>query len=150
MSEHYCKPVPDLPIVPDSLILDLKAIEENQHLCAVANEDMYRSYSANADLRDYLAEFHPYPIVVRYQVINRPLPVHVDSHKADHPWKLNYIIHTGGDVRTQFWSSENEPHELIEEHTLEKNKWYKLNINQPHSITPPITTRISITVKRKT
>lgn len=134
----------DLPIIPDHLIKDLTTIKTYKDHFNYTNNN-YKSYSANEDLAEYLSKYFDNPITVRYQVISRELPVHVDEIVQD--TKLNYIIDPGGDVKTQWWTTADETKELVEEHVLETGKWYRLNIKVPHSITSLSRERVSITVK---
>ena len=138
----------DLPPIPDHLIKDLTTIETYKDHFNHTNKDYkgtYSSYSANEDLVEYLSQYFDHPITVRYQVIRRELPVHIDKTVQD--TKLNYIIDPAGDVKTQWWTTADETKELVEEHVLETGKWYKLNIKVPHSITSLLRERVSITVK---
>lgn len=146
---NYCKKVSNLPVIPSNVILSLNEIIKNKDCFSVKNySHVYSSYEANDELIHYLENFFDDKIIVRYQVIRQNLPVHTD--KIAVPEKLNYIIDPGGtSVKTKFWSSVEEPRELVEEHVLEKNSWYLLNIQKPHSVHDLETTRTSITVKMK-
>lgn len=141
--------VDDLPPIPDHLIKDLAIIETyDDHFKNTVKdyEDTYASRSANQDLVDYLQQFFDSPIKVRYQIIKKELPVHTDgTHQAT---KLNYMVDTGGDVKTRWWSSVDDPKHIIEEAVQQPGNWYRLNIQVPHDITQPERPRISITVKQ--
>lgn len=145
-----CVPV-DLPPIPEHLIEDLEIIETREDFFVQSvkdYEDTYASRAANQDLIDYLESQFDYPIKVRYQIIKKELPVHVDH--APQPTKLNYMIDPVGPVKTQFWSSVDDPKHMIEEVELQPRTWYRLNISTPHSITQPERPRISVTIKDMT
>lgn len=145
---NFCQEISFLPNIPNNLIKDLKTIETYKDHFSTSNEnfsDTYTSREVNLDLHNYIQTFFNKPIKVRYQIIKKELPIHVD--KTYQESKLNYIIDTGGDVKTMWWTSIKEPRNIIQEHTLENNKWYRLNIQTPHSITIPERPRISVTVK---
>lgn len=147
---NYCEEESYLPNVPNFLIQDLNTIETYTDLFLKQTDEyvgIYSSYKANLGLEDFIQQFFEYPVSVRYQVIKKSLPVHIDRAKV--PTKLNYIIDPGGDVKTRWWSSVDEPRELVAEYKQDANKWYRLNICEPHDITMPIRPRISITVKEK-
>lgn len=145
----YCEEVDNLPSIPNHLIKDLHTIESYNDLFLKKTHKyvgVYSSYEANKKLRDYVQELFDYPVFVRYQVIKKPLPVHVD--KAIVPKKFNYIIDTGGDVKTRWWSDVNENKKLLLQYQQKVNKWYELDIHTPHDITKPDRPRISITVRK--
>ena len=145
----YCKEIDYLPTIPSHLIKDLKTIETYTDLFLRRTDKhvgVYSSYEANKDLTDYIQQLFDYPIRVRYQVIKKTLPVHVD--KANVPKKLNYIIDTGGDVKTRWWSNVDDPKQIIAEHQQKANTWYELDIHTPHDITIPDRPRVSVTVRR--
>ena len=145
----YCKEIDYLPTIPSHLIKDLETIETYTDLFLRQTDKhvgVYSSYEANIDLTYYLQQLFDYPVFVRYQVIKKSLPVHVD--KAIVPKKLNYIIDTGGDVKTRWWSSVDDPKQLIAEHQQKVNTWYELDIHTPHDITTPDRPRVSITVRK--
>lgn len=147
---NYCEEESYLPSVPNYLIKDLNTIETYTDLFLKQTNKyigIYSSYEANLGLAEFVQQFFDYPVLVRYQVIKKSLPVHVDKAKV--PTKLNYIIDPGGDVKTRWWSSVDEPRQLVAEHQQEQNKWYRLNIHEPHDITMPTKPRISITVREK-
>ena len=145
----YCKEIDYLPTIPSHLIKNLETIETYTDLFLKQTNKhvgVYSSYKANLGLTDYVQQLFDYPVFVRYQVIKKSLPVHVD--KAIVPKKLNYIIDTGGDVKTRWWSSVDDPKQLIAEHQQKVNTWYELDIHTPHDITTPDRPRVSITVRK--
>ena len=145
----YCKEINYLPTIPSHLIKDLKTIETYTDLFLRQTDKhvgVYSSYEANIDLTDYIQQLFDYPVFVRYQVIKKTLPVHVD--KATVPKKLNYIIDTGGDVKTRWWSNVDDSKKIIAEHQQKANTWYELDIHTPHDITVPDRPRVSVTVRR--
>ena len=146
----YCEEISDLPIIPSHLIKDLKTIESYKDLFLKKTNKysgIYSSYESNTDLSDYIQQFFDHQVLVRYQVIKKSLPVHVD--KANVSNKLNYIIDPGGDVKTRWWSSVEEPRKIISEYKQLINRWYRLDIHTPHDISMPPNPRISITVRKK-
>ena len=146
----YCEEISDLPIIPSHLIKDLKTIESYKDLFLKKTNKYsgsYSSYESNTDLSDYIQQFFDHQVLVRYQVIKKSLPVHVD--KANVSNKLNYIIDPGGDVKTRWWSSVEEPRKIISEYKQLINRWYRLDIHTPHDISMPTNPRISITVRKK-
>ena len=121
----YCEEISDLPIIPSHLIKDLKTIESYKDLFLKKTNKysgIYSSYESNTDLSDYIQQFFDHQVLVRYQVIKKSLPVHVD--KANVSNKLNYIIDPGGDVKTRWWSSVEEPRKIISEYKQLINRWY--------------------------
>ena len=145
----YCKEINYLPTIPSHLIKDLKTIETYTDLFLRQTDKhvgVYSSYEANIDLTNYIQQLFDYPVFVRYQVIKKTLPVHVD--KATVAKKLNYIIDTGGDVKTRWWSNVDDSKKIIAEHQQKANTWYELDIHTPHDITVPDRPRVSVTVRR--
>jgi len=142
---NFCQKIDHLPIIPKRFIKDLKTIETYKDNFSKNYSDTYASREANLDLCEYLQTFFNKPIKVRYQIIKKELPVHVD--KTYQETKLNYMVDTGGIVKTRWWSSVDEPRHIIEEHVQEIDTWYRLNIQTPHNITRPDRPRISVTVK---
>ena len=117
----YCKEIDYLPTIPSHLIKDLKTIETYTDLFLRQTDKhvgVYSSYEANIDLTDYIQQLFDYPVFVRYQVIKKTLPVHVD--KATVSKKLNYIIDTGGNVKTRWWSNVNDPKQI---NKVIRGKW---------------------------
>ena len=78
----YCEEISDLPIIPSHLIKDLKTIESYKDLFLKKTNKysgIYSSYESNTDLSDYIQQFFDHQVLVRYQVIKKSLPVHVDK-----------------------------------------------------------------------
>ena len=145
----HCEKVNNLPTIPNYLIKDLDIIETYTDLFLKKTNKyigVYSSYEANEDLSNYISQLFEYSVFVRYQVIKKSLPIHIDKAKVSK--KLNYIIDTGGNVKTRWWSSVEEPRQMLSEYQQKVNTWYNLDIHTPHDITIPDRPRISITVRR--
>ena len=143
---NYCEEIKHLPVIPNEVLKDLKTIETYKDLFSIPNfSDTYCSYEANQELINFLENYFDSKIQVRYQVIKKALPIHIDKVKLS--TKLNYLLDTGGDVKTRWWTSVDEPREMLFEYSQKVNTWYKLNIQIPHDISAPSNFRVSVTVK---
>lgn len=106
--------------------------------------DTYASYGTDPAIVDFYQDYFDKDITVRYQVIKKALPRHTDW---DLPlWKYNYLITTGGDVKTQFWSDMDNDNIVFEIQTP-VNTWHELNVGEPHSVTAPTFPRISLVIR---
>lgn len=148
MNYHsYCDFLPNIPI---DLICSLPEIETYENV--FPNKEVvetYASYRSPNYLNNFIQKYFDYPIVVRYQVIKKDLPIHIDLGEED--MKYNYLITTGGEnVTTRFWDSCNDPKKILYEVVTEQAKWHHLNIKVPHQVINVLSPRVSITVKRKT
>lgn len=143
----YCEIVDFIPRIPENLIEDIDTIKTKyQNLFNTPKlSDVYASYETSDQLHNYIQNFFDYEILVRYQLIGRKLPIHIDRNTVT--VKYNYLITTGGDNVKTRWFDNNK--NLLYETVCEKNKWYKLDIKTLHDITNINASRLSITVKEK-
>ena len=145
----YYKEVDFLPDVPQELINSLEEIESFENVFPYPeSRHTYASYKVPRILQNYLQEFFDYPVIVRYQIIRKNLPIHVDVGIKG--IKYNYILDTGGEnVLTKFWDSVDNPGKKLFEVKIKQRFWHYLNIETPHSVVGVEQPRISITVREK-
>ena len=144
---YYYEEIDWLPEIPNDLIDDLNTINSRGNIFPIKDvEHIYASYLVSPDLKKFLQSYFDYPINARYQVIRQQLPVHVDV--GDLPYKFNYLIDTGGEVKTRWWSQIEDPKNLEYGKYLKPNTWYKLNVAIPHDISSISRPRISVEVHK--
>lgn len=145
---NFYREIDWLPIPPAELLDDLDTvIKKYKNEWHTPNSTFYASYRTNPSLEEFYQKLFDYKIACRYQVIYKALHVHTDW-ELDNQWKFNYLFTTGGDVKTQFWSSTNEDRKLLFETTIPINQWHEINVSEPHSITSPESTRFSLVIRR--
>lgn len=143
------KTVNDLPHPPHELLDDIPTIiqtRKNMHFDI--HSKVYGSYTTNPDLESFYQQYFDNEIVCRYQLINDELPIHIDGGLEDQ-WKYNYLLDTGGQVYTSFWTSVNDSPQLVYRTICEPLTWYHLNVSMPHSISKPDSTRFSLVIRNK-
>lgn len=135
-----------LPIIPKSLLSSLEEIETFKNFFPDKNfNHTYASYEVPNELNKFLQNFFDYSIVVRYQVIKKKLPIHIDVNTKS---KFNYLIKSGGNqVKTRWWDDVKNPTKKLQECEMKELEWYYLIVDVPHDISEIENTRISITVK---
>jgi len=144
----YYEEVYFLEPIPEYLIDDIETIRSRRNMFAYPeHEHIYASYLVSDDLHDFVQQQFDYSVLVRYQVIGKKLPVHVDIGIQE---KYNYIIDQGGDsVMTRWWDSEESPTKIVYETHIPQTVWHKMKVNVPHDITEVSHARISVQVKEK-
>ena len=135
-----------LPTIPKELIEDLSSIIDKSNLFdGEAQEEQYASYPVSQELYDFIQQHFEYPVIVRYQVIQENLKIHVDKDVEE---KYNYIIEAGGNNVITLWHRSKFPKSIYAKLNAQPNTWYLLNVKFPHSVQNVEKPRISITVKR--
>ena len=144
----YYEEIYSLDPIPEHLIDDLETIRSRRNMFAYPeHEHIYASYLVSDELHEFVQQQFSYPVLVRYQVIGKKLPVHLDIGVEE---KYNYIIYQGGDlVMTRWWDSEHNPTNIIYETHIPQLVWHKMKVDVPHDITEVDSPRISIQVKAK-
>jgi hypothetical protein len=144
--KNLCIKNNNLPIIPNELISSLEEIEKLKN--CFPDKDFnhtYASYEVPNELDKFLQNFFDYPIVVRYQVIKKKLPIHIDVNTKA---KFNYLIKSGGNqVTTRWWDDDKNPTKKLQECEMKELEWYYLKVDVPHDISEIENTRISITIK---
>jgi hypothetical protein len=143
----YYKIVDFIPKIPDNLLKSLDEIETYENAFPYKDyADTYASYIVNDDLTEWIQNYFDKKMVVRYQVIKKILPIHVDIGIKG--IKYNYLLETGGEaVKTRFWDSVENPTKILFETISKKNEWHYLNIEVPHDISEVSSPRISVIVR---
>lgn len=146
----YYETISFLPHIPKNLLDDLDTIESYENVFPAQGEYVktYASYVAPEPLADFMQLWFDYPVLTRYQVIKKALHVHVDVGIKG--VKYNYILDTGGDVKTRWWNDVDEKATtILHEVQSEPFVWHSLNISEPHNITEPSRPRVSVVVRKK-
>jgi hypothetical protein len=145
----YYTEVDFIPNIPAYLLDTIDIIETYQNVYPdTSYASTYASYAVPDKLSKWIQQYFEYPVITRYQVIKKQLPVHID-------WgitgiKYNYLLETGGEnVKTLWWDSVDDPKEIKFETISKLNIWHTLNIEEPHSISEINSPRISVTVRKK-
>jgi len=144
----YCETVDFIPHIPLELVDSLMEIETYKNVFPRPERvNVYASYVVQQNLQDWAQAQFDYPVVARYQIIKKDLPVHTDVGITGD--KYNYLLTTGGDdVRTLWWDSEEDPQNVLHELKARTHVWYSLNIDVPHSVINVTEPRISVTIRR--
>ena len=144
----YIEELTHIPRIPNEILLTVEQAEQNENVFqGNAKSDVYGSYKANPELVEWVQQYFDYPVITRYQVIHKNLPIHRDDGILG--MKANYLITSGGDVLTQWWDDDNNPTKLCHEVICDTHKWYNLNIQEPHCVINLTSTRFSVTVRKK-
>ena len=143
----YCYQSPHLQQIPYDLIDDLNTIKTYTNAFPYKEiEHIYASYVAPEKLTAFVQSQFGTPIKVRYQVISQNLEVHIDLGTDE--YKLNYVIHSGGNnVTTRWWSGEQVDATVLHSEVLKTSKWYNLNVAIPHDVIGITSPRVSIVVR---
>jgi hypothetical protein len=139
----------DIPQIPEELLDTLDVIEQRKNLHPLQIPDAYATYFVSDGLQEWGQQFFDFKADVRYQVIKKALPVHIDF--GDNTFKYNYLLSLGGDdVRTMWWDENrnDENRNLVESFVAPINSWHRINILQPHSISELTSVRLSVTMKK--
>lgn len=143
----YCETIDYLPHIPQDMISSLTDIEKRVNVfpdpMAV---ETYASYEIEQELQEWAQSQFDYPVVARYQVIKKNLPIHRDLGIKG--TKYNFLITTGGNnVITKWWDDEKNPTTVLYEMIAKPLVWYNLNIETPHEVINVTEPRISITIR---
>lgn len=143
---NYFKKDNVLPTIPNLLLSSLEEIEKLKNCFPDKNfNHTYASYEVPNELYNFLQNFFDYPVIVRYQVIKKKLPIHIDVNTK---YKFNYLIKSGGNqVKTRWWDDVKNPTKKLQECEMKELGWYYLKVDVPHDISEIESPRISITVK---
>lgn len=142
MVEYYS--FVDIPPIPEELLDPLDVIEQRENLHPLQIPDSYATYFVNDELQEWGQQFFDFKTDVRYQVIKKALPVHIDF--GNNTFKYNYLLSLGGnDVKTMWWDEDDN---LVESFVAPINTWHRINILQPHSISELTSVRLSVTMKK--
>jgi hypothetical protein len=146
---NFYNEVSFIPVIPQELIEDVESMEKRKNVFPYPNyAHTYASYEASEELSTWIQQYFDKPVLTRYQVIKKKLPVHVDVGISG--IKYNYLLSTGGDaVKTRWWNSVDNPTTLLFEVTSKLHVWHSLNIETPHDISEISSPRVSITVREE-
>jgi len=146
---NYFKKNNVLPTIPNLLLSPLEEIEKLKNCFPYKNfNHTYASYEVPNELNKFLQNFFDYSIIVRYQVIKKKLPIHIDVNTKV---KFNYLIKSGGNqVKTRWWDNVKNPTTKLQECEMKELEWYYLKVDVPHDISEIESPRISITIKINT
>lgn len=149
---EVCKKVDYIPQVPQHLIDDLVEIESYENVFAYPSyADHYTSHVAQRNLEEWGQQQFDYPVITRYQIVRKNLPIHVDVGIVGR--KYNYLITLGGpNVKTCWWDGVDEPHSMIYEKTWineDIHQWYDISIETAHQVLNMQEPRISITIRKE-
>ena len=139
----------DIPVVPDEFRLTYDQILELQRLSP--DEwwtEGYGSFPAGPELHEFLQPSFEKPIAVRYQLISKDRPYHIDA--CVQTYKYNFVYETGGPEVKTIWQTHRafsqppyDPFEI----TCKQNTWYRLNVKVSHCVKDIESPRLSITIK---
>ena len=135
-----------LPCVPDDIITEIMNAVNAPNYWLNKKSDSYQVFPGTEKIYKFIHAHLDQQYRVTVQVISNTLPIHVDIGRSV---VFNYIIDTGGDdIRTIFYSKNNEDYTIIESHNIKPFKWHRLNVATPHSVSTisPNNKRISLSV----
>ena len=150
MTNPYCEKISELPQVPDQYLLTEDQIINLDRLSPDTWwAEGYGSFMANNELTDFIQPYFSKPIAVRYQLITKDRPFHIDT--CAQTYKYNYVYKTGGSNVKTIWRKSIYPStHLLDDDivtTCDNRCWYKLNVKLSHCVIDIETARCSITVK---
>ena len=159
-----------LPQIPEELLLyDIEHITNNQNKFGIQDNNTYSTHDVSSELYDFLRSHFNNDIQIRYQVIKKQLPVHIDAHAKSISHVFNYLLLPGGhNVKTRWWKMPKEKQlvflpnvyhdicmgdeqgrdQLLQEVIIPPKQWHKLKIDVPHDISKINSPRIGITLWR--
>ena len=145
----YYEELTFLPKIEEQYLDSLETIETFENVFPDKEfAHTYASYSVPTELAELIQQYFDYPVLTRYQVIKKQLPIHTDVGIKG--FKCNYLLTSGGEsVKTRWWDKIETPNNVVYEMTCKLNTWYNLNIEIPHDISDVTGPRISITVRKK-
>lgn len=149
MFKNFCDIVDYIPTVPEYLIESLEEIQDKPDTFdrPWIVQGNYCTYNANENLTQWCEQFFDVPIGVRYTVIKKQMPVHIDLQIPFFGKKYNYLITTGGNnIATRWWDSVTENRTMLYQVVNPVNTWHTLNIKIPHDISEITEPRISINI----
>jgi len=136
-----------LPKIPDEFIESLELIESRENVNPLQIPDTYASRLVDPKLHEWCQSFFSYPIVTRWQVQKKDLPIHVDVGIKG--IKYIYYVDLGGkNVETLFWDNVGPTANLIDRYTAKLYTWCTFKIDKPHSTSGCHSPRLSVTIKK--
>jgi len=161
--------IKSIPQIPEELLLynveDI--ISRENKFCNQEAQATYSTHDVSSELYDFLRPHFNRDIQIRYQVMKRQLPIHIDAHAKNVSHVFNYVLLTGGDsVRTRWWKMPKEKQlmflpnahydicmgdkqdkeQLLQERIIPPKQWHKLRVDIPHDISKIDSPRIGITL----
>ena len=134
----------DLPSIPQELLESVDEILNKPFSQGTAfdRDPDFRLKDVPNDTANYIKSIFDMDINIRYQLINRDLPLHVD--KVDRRIAFNYLLDPGGEnVLTNVFDNDMN---LTDSIKIETHKWHRLQTSMPHLVKNIQTTRIAISV----
>ena len=142
----------DLPEIPTHLIASLDDIIHRENLFVGGpgvTAEMYAAYACDKDLEEFIQNNFDFPIRAQYQLVRSDLKIHIDRGAL---MKYNYYVTLGGPDAKTLWhsadlvTSRQNPEIIVDSLPGEKNKWYKIRVDYPHSVGGITEPRLSICV----
>ena len=144
----------DIPSVPESLVICdpdevRKRHPDSRHLRGItesSSKTVYTTHDVNDELTNFLKQYFGDDVVVKYQVLEKDIPIHIDfGRKA----AFNYLLHEGGDkVITRWYDKVKGKLEYIPkyEKRIPKFKWHKIDTSEYHTCTGITDKRLALTI----
>lgn len=138
----------DLPRIPDHLIVDIYQTIRNtapkeRHSVPEGTDaeksNAWNSIKASNALKEFTRNIFSFEHDVHIFVLSGDLPVHKDNTRDV---AYNYVLETGG-ASTNFHDEEKN---IIEQHSIERFKWHKLDVKNYHSVQIPEPPRVVVSV----
>ena len=142
----------DLPEIPAHLVASLDDIVARENLFKGGpgvTAEMYAAYACDTELVDYIQCNFDFPIIAQYQLVRSDLKIHIDRGNL---FKYTYYVTLGGPNAQTLWhsadvaTSRQNPEIIVDRLPGEKNKWYKIRVDYPHSVGGITEPRLSICV----
>ena len=129
--------------------------------------DWYSTHDVSDEIYDFLRPHFDNDIQIRYQVIKKQLPIHIDVGSRSGLHVFNYVLLPGGDnVKTRWWKmpeekqlvlygegtvdiafgEEQNKEQLLQESIFLPEQWHKLRVDIPHDISKLDSPRVGITL----
>ena len=166
---HKIEFIENIPQIPEELLTyNIEEIATMKNQFGDSKVQSYSTHNVSDDLYDFLRPYLGNNIQIRYQIMRKQLPIHIDAHVlSGMSHVFNYVLLAGGeDIKTRWWEvlnkdqlmfvkdrprkiiwgDEQDKKQLLHEIVIPLKRWHNLQINIPHDISKINTPRLGITV----
>tara|TARA_R100001377_G_scaffold47635_1_gene27459 strand:+ start:1422 stop:1937 length:516 start_codon:yes stop_codon:yes gene_type:complete len=165
---HKIEFIENIPQIPEELLTyNIEEIATMKNQFGDSKVQSYSTHNVSDDLYDFLRPYLGNNIQIRYQIMRKQLPIHIDAHVlSGMSHVFNYVLLAGGeDIKTRWWEvlnkdqlmfvkdrprkiiwgDEQDKKQLLHEIVIPLKRWHNLQINIPHDISKIDTPRLGIT-----
>ena len=134
----------DMPQVPENLIyFDPDEVrKKHPNVWRDVQTNVYTQHEVTDELTDFLKPYLGKNVKVRYQVIEKDIPIHCDYNRTS---AINYLIREGGDKVLTRWYENDRVTQKYEMH-IPQFTWHKINTSIYHGVHGIVDKRLALTV----